>query len=68
MKKTPASETLQKVKPHRHPQLCGEEQRVLTGRHSVLKPQCLGHRQRAEERGGKPARGQAGPEGDEAQS
>lgn len=67
-KKPPVSENLQTVRPHGPPQLLGEEQRVLTGRHSVLKPQCLGTRQRVDERGGKPPLGQAGPEGDEVQS
>lgn len=49
--KPPDSDTLQRVRPQRHPQLCGEEQRVLMCRHSELKPQCLGHRQRAGEKG-----------------
>ena len=49
--KPPASETLQRVRPQRHPQLCGEEQRVLMCRHTILKPQCLGHRQESGEKG-----------------
>lgn len=48
--KPPDSETLQRVRPQRHPQLCGEEQRVLMCRHTILKPQC---RAQTRERGEK---------------